>query len=421
MKVKKTDKLAKKCMDRRSFLASSGMAGTLVTLSPFSMLAGNNNEKNQFADLLETLRKHLVSSFEQSKVLFDNDLLLHSPCVSETYRGIWPDDFLYPLIMKGGLYEQEELDRIAQFLTSSIVDLQYFPDRIEADGMPVMLPGGLNHPHASKMPIHLPAAWIRLIDNLEKWGANIPRKMDWAKIFKRSIDDVSFSCGLAYVDPQQPRVGFGFHDPEAITGFELMSSLVLHFGLKRAVRLFKGHIDESEIIKWTRLSEGISNNLYRLYDKEQGAFFAGSKDCRQINVWGNGLAYWLVEPDKQKTIAEYYYKNREAIFMKGFTRQIAEPEGWQRHFFPSTVGSYTNGGFWTVGTGWVLPAIADQNPGFALEIAEELVANLVKYEFREYINADGTGGGATGFLAAIAVPMMGLTAIIDNRPFSDFF
>ncbi|WP_332914434.1 hypothetical protein [Algoriphagus boritolerans] len=90
-------------------------------------------------------------------------------------------------------------------------------------------------------------------------------------------------------------------------------------------------------------------------------------------------------------------------------------------FFPSEVGSYTNGGFWTVGTGWVLPAIADQNPGFALEIAEELVANLVKYEFREYINADGTGGGATGFLAAIAVPMMGLTAIIDNRPFSDFF
>lgn len=24
-------------------------------------------------------------------------------------------------------------------------------------------------------------------------------------------------------------VGFGFHDPEAITGFELMSSIVLHF------------------------------------------------------------------------------------------------------------------------------------------------------------------------------------------------
>jgi hypothetical protein len=408
-------------MDRRSFLTVSGVAGASYALSPTDLLAGYTDEKKQFAALLEILRKHLVEAFEQSKVVFDNTLLLHSPCISETYRGIWPDDFLYPLLVQPGFYDSEKLTQIAGFLTNSIVDLECFPDRIEADGMPVMQPGPLSRPHASVMPLHLPAAWVRLIDNLEKMGATIPRKDDWAGLFKRSMGIVPFSCGLAYVDPQHPRVGFGFHDPEAITGFELMSSLVLHFGLMRAARLFKGHIQESEIERWIRLSEGILDNLYRLFDKEQGAFFAGSKDCRQINVWANGLAYWMVKPDVQKTIAAYYYKNRNAIFLKGFTRQIAEPDGWQRHFFPSTVGSYTNGGFWSVGTGWVLPAIASQNPGFGLEIAEELVTHLVKYEFREYINADGTGGGATGFLAAIAVPMMGLTAIVENRPFSDFF
>ena len=408
-------------MKRRTFLSVSGAAGTLLAVSPTDLLAGYPDEKQQFKMLLEILRKQLVESFEKSKVVFDNNLLLHSPCISETYRGIWPDDFLYPLMVQPGLYDREKLNQIAGFLTNSIVDLECFPDRVEADGMPVMQPGALSHPHARLMPVHLPAAWVRLIDNLEKMGATIPRKDDWAGVFKRSIDTISFSCGLAYVDPQFPRVGFGFHDPEAITGFELMSSLVLHFGLKRAARLFKGHIDESEINKWTRLSDGISNNLYRLFDKEQGAFFAGSKDCRQINVWANGLAYWMVKPDIQKTIGEWYYKNRKAIFLKGFTRQIEEPEGWQRHFFPSKVGSYTNGGFWSVGTGWILPVIAAQNPGFALQIAEELVENLVKYEFREYISADGTGGGAVGFLAAIAVPMMGLTAIVENRPFSEFF
>ena len=408
-------------MKRRTFLSVSGAAGTLLAVSPIDLLAGFPDEKQQFKMLLEILRKQLVESFEKSKVVFDNNLLLHSPCISETYRGIWPDDFLYPLMVQPGLYDREKLNQIAGFLTNSIVDLECFPDRVEGDGMPVMQPGGLSHPHARVMPVHLPAAWVRLIDNLEKMGATIPGKDDWAAVFKRSIDTISFSCGLAYVDPQIPRVGFGFHDPEAITGFELMSSLVLHFGLKRAARLFKGHIDESEINKWTRLSDGISNNLYRLFDKEQGAFFAGSKDCRQINVWANGLAYWMVEPDIQKTIGEWYIKNRKAIFLKGFTRQIAEPEGWQRHFFPSKVGSYTNGGFWSVGTGWILPVIAAQNPGFALQIAEELVENLVKYEFREYISADGTGGGAVGFLAAIAVPMMGLTAIVENRPFSEFF
>ncbi len=408
-------------MKRRTFIKTTALGTGVITSGTTDGLAGFTDQRKQFAALLDILRKQLVEAFEQSKVVFDNHLLLHSPCVSEKYRGIWPDDFLYPLLVQPGLYNSEQLTQIAGFLTNSIVDLECFPDRIEADGMPVMQPGPLSRPHASVMPLHLPAAWVRLIDNLEKMGATIPRKYDWARLFERSIGIVPFSCGLAYVDPQHPRVGFGFHDPEAITGFELMSSLVLHFGLMRAARIFKGHVQESVIERWDQLSEGILDNLYRLFDKIQGAFFAGSKDCRQINVWANGLAYWMVKPDVQRTIAEYYYRNRKAIFLKGFTRQIAEPDGWQRHFFPSTVGSYTNGGFWSVGTGWALPAIADQNPGFALEIAEELVDNLVKYEFREYINADGTGGGAIGFLAAIALPMMGLTAIVKNRPFSDFF
>jgi hypothetical protein len=408
-------------MKRRTFIKTTALGNGVITSGTTDGLAGFTDQRKQFAALLDILRKQLVEAFEQSKVVFDNHLLLHSPCVSEKYRGIWPDDFLYPLLVQPGLYNSEQLTQIAGFLTNSIVDLECFPDRIEADGMPVMQPGPLSRPHASVMPLHLPAAWVRLIDNLEKMGAMIPRKDDWARLFERSIGIVPFSCGLAYVDPQHPRVGFGFHDPEAITGFELMSSLVLHFGLMRAARIFKGHVQESVIERWDQLSEGILDNLYRLFDKIQGAFFAGSKDCRQINVWANGLAYWMVKPDVQRTIAEYYYRNRKAIFLKGFTRQIAEPDGWQRHFFPSTVGSYTNGGFWSVGTGWALPAIADQNPGFALEIAEELVDNLLKYEFREYINADGTGGGAIGFLAAIALPMMGLTAIVKNRPFSDFF
>ena len=243
-------------MKRRTFLSVSGAAGTLLAVSPTDLLAGYPDEKQQFKMLLEILRKQLVDSFEKSKVVFDNNLLLHSPCISETYRGIWPDDFLYPLMVQPGLYDREKLNQIAGFLTNSIVDLECFPDRVEADGMPVMQPGALSHPHARVMPVHLPAAWVRLIDNLEKMGATIPAKDDWARVFKRSIDTISFSCGLAYIDPQIPRVGFGFHDPEAITGFELMSSLVLHFGLKRAARLFKGHIDESEILSSVVVLQG---------------------------------------------------------------------------------------------------------------------------------------------------------------------
>jgi hypothetical protein len=375
----------------------------------------------QFKILYDKLMSQMLDSCEKSKVIFGENLLIHSPDITRYYHGLWPDDFLYPMLVTSRLYNKTTLTAIASFLTDSIVDLEVFPDRIESDGMPVMQPGILSQPHAHKMPLHLPAAWVRLIDNLECMGAEISRKKDWAAIFKRSIDNISFSCGLAYIDPQRPHVGFGFHDPEAITGFELMSSLILYFGFKRATRFFQGFISEEEIKKWERLQKGITRNLWRLFDEEKGAYLAGSKDCRQINVWANGLAYWITTPDIQKSIVKFYKDNRQAIFYKGFTRQIAEPKGWQRHLIPHEVGMYTNGGFWSVGTGWVLSAIADQDPGFAIGIAKELVDTLFETGYSEYISSTGSGAGAPGFLAALAVPMMGLKAIIEGKPFSNYF
>jgi hypothetical protein len=94
----KADENSRTGMDRRTFLTVSGTAGAMFAISPVDLLAGYPDEKKQFLALLEILRKQLVESFEKSKVLFDNTLFLHSPCISETYRGIWPDDFLYPLM-----------------------------------------------------------------------------------------------------------------------------------------------------------------------------------------------------------------------------------------------------------------------------------------------------------------------------------
>jgi hypothetical protein len=416
-----------KNMNRRKFLTVSGKAGAILAATPVSALAGpgkslvvGEGSREGFRKWREQLREPLAVSLERSKVAFGPHLVLHSPSVSATYRGIWPDDFLYPLLVQPGLYTRDELSAIAQFLTDSIVDLPCFPDRIETDGMPVMQPGGLGSPHARHMPLHLPGAWVRLMDYLEQWGAVIPRKEDWAAIFQRSMDKVPFSCGLAYVDPQHPGVDFGYHDPEAITGFVLMSSMILHFGLRRALRLFDGHISSEETGKWRKQARGITQNLYRLYDEKQGAFLAGSKDCRQVNVWGNGLAYWMSGPAVRKGIVDYYRRHRKEIFLNGFTRQIVEPGGWQRQLVNVPEGTYTNGGFWSIGTAWVLPAIANQDPAFAVELVGELVDHLQMLGFPEWIDAKGAGG-ASGFLAGIAGPMMGLTAIVENRPFSDFF
>ncbi|HKL23011.1 MAG TPA: hypothetical protein VJ904_14490, partial [Tichowtungia sp.] len=101
--------------------------------------------------------------------------------------------------------------------------------------------------------------------------------------------------------------------------------------------------------------------------------------------------------------------------------QIAEQDGWQRELVNVPVGTYTNGGFWSTGTGFVLPAIADQDPAFAAELTKDLVANMEQTAFAEWIAADGKGNGAKGFLAGIAMPVMGLQSIIEKQPLLNWF
>ena len=374
-----------------------------------------------FADALDRLKKCLVDCTVKSRMDYAGGLRLHTPCVTGMYKGIWPDDFLWPLLADRSLADEATLTGALEFITASVVGLAQLPDRIEADGMPVMQPGVLGKPHAQHMPLHLPAAWVRLLDYAQQMGGNIPRKADWARLVERSFNEVQFSCGLAYVDPQRPGVGFGFHDPCAITGFELMSSLVLYRGLQRAAALFADVVEPALKQRWLTQAEGIRDNLHRLWSEADGAFLAGSKDCRQVNVWANGLAYWMSDPEKRRRIVAWFKSNRERIFLSGYTRQIAEDDGWQRQLVDVPLGTYTNGGFWSTGTGFVLPAIADQDVDFAVELTERLVENMEKTSFAEWISADGKGNGAQGFLAGIAMPALGLRSIVEKQPLLSYF
>lgn len=412
-------------MTRREMLTGM-LAGSAVMVLGGGVLQAvarelANDPTATFTEALAKLRKWLADNTAQSRIEYKGGLRLHTPCVTGLYKGIWPDDFLYPLLVDRSLLDAEMLTKAVEFITESVVDLPCVPDRIEGDGMPVMKPGCLLGPYGQDMPLHLPAAWVRLLDHAQALGASIPRKADWARLIQRSFDNVPFACGLAYVDPQRPRVGFGFHDPCAITGFELMSSLVLYRGLQRAAALFSDVVTPEQKQHWLAQAKGIQDNLDRLWSERDGAYLAGSRDCRQVNVWANGLAYWLSAPDKQRRIVAWYKANREKIFLAGYTRQIAEKKGWQRELSKHALGTYTNGGFWSTGTGFVLPAIADQDPGFAAELTRQLVANMEQTGFAEWIAADGKGNGAKGFLAGIAMPGLGLRSILEKQPLLNYF
>lgn len=412
---------------RRQVLATGSMTAALAVMPSLDAFASTSPSPAQGAhaeqmhSIYKQLTGYLKTVLEAATLRLDNGLTLFLPSRVGGYNGVWPDDSIYPFIADPKLAVKSELSALLQFLTPTIVEMRQVPDRIEPDGLPILSPGPSDRPPMTdRMPLHLPGTWVRLLSYYQAMGVEIPRKREWAQVVSRSFDLISFACGLAYSDPQHPAIGFGFMDSVKISGFELMSSLVLYRGFLRATSLFQNEVDASTLERWKSMAEAIPVNLHRLYDPAIGGYVEGSRQGHQFSVWGNGMAYSLAPDDAKQQIFAFYQKNRSRIFRQGYTRQMAEPNGWegpgQSKLF------YQNGGFWGTGTGYVLPVLYDHDPTAALELADELVQNLPKVDYCEWLDPiNGTPSGAKGFLGSISVPAMGIRSILEGKPFLEYF
>jgi hypothetical protein len=402
-------------------LCVTGAAATIVLrgfhTAAAPRLSADVTEKCRAASKL--LADYLTELAAGAKRRVGNGPTLLMPCVTSAYSGVWPDDSLYPLIALPSLANKDELAGVLSFLSDSILDLPHVPDRVEPDGLPILSPGHSNMPPMTdRMPLHLPAAWVRLLDYYQGFGVQIPRKDDWARLIARSIERVPFANGLAYADPQHPPIGFGFQDSLRISGWELMSSLALYRGLQRAAVLFDGAIESSILHRWAAMAKNIRANLYRLYDPKIAGYCGGSRQGHQFSVWGNGLIFPLAEDSEKRSIVGFYRDNRAKIFLRGCTRQIAESGGWEGNV---NGGQYQNGGFWATGTGYVLPVLAQQDPALCVELLGDLTANLSKIDFAEWLDAAGKPNGAMKFLGSVALPLIGLNSILQNKPLIEYF
>lgn len=369
--------------------------------------------KKQFEDLYKEFSKHMQHLVNISKAEVDGFKLIR-PCSSKWYNGLWHDDFTWPMIGFPELQKGPELQDAVKFVTRASINLHVVPDRIEYDGTPIMSPGGGNdRPMSEEMPLHLPSAWVRLLSHAEAAGCEIPRKDEWAQLIKRSYDQVPLAFDLVYNNPQKNIVGFGFMDSIRLTGLVLMTSLVTIRGLERSAELFKENLDLSITDGWRIQATKMRSAITRLFDEQVGGFVGGSRHGKAFSVWGNGLGWSLASKDQQKVIAKTLTDQWNHIFLQGCTRQTPGPTGWPETKRATT---YQNGGYWGTGTGFVLPAIADFDPNLALKLTKELLENLKTFQYAEYIEQDGKPGGPKDFLGTVAMPMMGLRSIIEQKP-----
>lgn len=93
------------------------------------------------------LRRQLGDAPGNSTVQDDGNLKVHSGS-STTYQGIWPDDFIYPLIIDPSFLDPEVRRAVIEYITDCCIDLERVPDRVEGRGLVVMQPGAIHAPHA---------------------------------------------------------------------------------------------------------------------------------------------------------------------------------------------------------------------------------------------------------------------------------
>lgn len=374
----------------------------------------------ELSDRLESMMEECAREDTRN---FAGGIPVIQPAYSDFYFGLWPDDYYFPVKICPRLLSDETAEKLFSFLTEHVAGQEVLPDRVEESGHCVFQPGLENSPHGRLMPLHLPAAWARLVTYLYERTGSVAERNAWAGIFARSFERVRFENGLPFLADDEFQVGFGFFDTVGLQGNDLMSAVVLKRGYERAAELFQEVLPAQKISAWRSAAASIAEHLKRLLSPE-GWFFSDSAGCRQFSAWPNGLIYGekYLSAKVKEGIRTKIWAERDTLIFRGMTRQNAD-RCWRQMnpIWTSPTGIYMDGGFWAVGTGYILRCLADTDEKFARRTVEEMIDNLAKLDCPEWIDADAGRTGGKKFMMSLAIPLGAVRAIEGNTELIELF
>ena len=396
-------------------VALAAFAGAAVWLSVGCATATDPRE--ELRAVARELRGDLVRIAANTKCRFGAGVRVTMPSAG-SYYGLWPDDWLFPNKIAPELLSDVEAKELFRFLTDNISDLPQLPDRIEPSGHCVFQPGAEGNPHGKLMPAHLPAAWIRLVRYLHGRTGDSALKERWRGVVSRSIAQLRFEDGLPFLSTTESQVGFGFFDTVALQGQDLMCSVVLFKAFADAEELFGGELGA----KCRALAEGIRANIVRLRTPN-GWYLSDSLGCRQFSPWSNGLLYssGLVGEEDRRAIREHIWNSRDKLVKYGMVRHAPEPWRKMKAVWTDGEGVYMNGGYWSVGTAYAFAALYDRDPARAVALAREMLENLRKTDYAEWIGVSRSRQGAHKFLMGLALPLAAIEAVLEGRALISYF
>jgi hypothetical protein len=325
------------------------------------------------------------------RVRADDGTWLFTPDGKGNYRALWTRDFAYMVENAGDLMPRAEVEACLRYLIKGIRADGAAPDRVQPDAVAVYVGGDLAHPlgqpnldnplflvvavdeHLKRLPRRQAPARFR------EWAASLDQAMDWVP---RS------ASGLVWNDPAQPHSPYGFTDTVGKTGELFFESLLYWTACRRLAEWHRRWGDSGRATEYRQRADAIARNLGTLWDEKAGAFLAATKDCRQLDVWGNAYAIWLDFPlrDQRKRVLHFLCTNHSRFVWRGQVRHLLAGEHWQRLLAPVQPERYQNGAYWATASGWVMYALAQNDRKLARRMWSDLIADFREGNVCECVN-----------------------------------
>lgn len=346
-------------------------------------------DAGRIAELEATTRRLL----QGCRVKARDGTTLYTPDGRGNYRALWTRDFAYMVENAGDLMPEQDVESCLRYLLRGQRDDGAIPDRVDPEGRAIYVAGSPDHP-LGRANLDNPAFLVIAADEfLKRLPEDRARRLfrEWSGPLDRALDWVPRSPrGLVFNDPADPHSPYGFTDTVGKTGELLFESLLDWTACGRLAAWHERAGDAARAAAYRGRGQQIVRHLEVLWDEKAGAFLAATRDCRQLDVWGNAYAIYLGIPleSREGRVVRFLVGRLGEFLRDGQVRHLLQGEFWQRQMVPVPRGRYQNGAYWATASGWLLTAFARTDPELARRTFRELTDDFRAHGIFECIAPD---------------------------------
>ena len=371
------------------------IASSLFILNAFLAIAQPEGQKgyssNPFGltpEKVQWMKEATLKQMEGCRVQGAGGTWIHTPDGVGNYKALWTRDFFYMVEYAGDLMDPNEIKESIYYLLNGQREDGCIPDRVNVAGQPVYSPGPPGKPMADNALDNGPFMAMLVCSYVNQYHDDELFQEVEQKL-RRGLDHTTVNeSGLVYNNPKNPQCVYGFTDIVKKTGNLLFSSLLYYKANLEMYQLCKKYeCGTPEIYK--RRYESVRQSIDKLWDENNGMFWAADIDCKQVDIWGSAYAVevGITNDEKSGRIALYLVEHYDEMVLNGQIRHLTRSEGaWNNLFKPCKEGTYQNGAYWATPLAWVIPVYARFKPKVAAEMLEKVITDFQENGINECIN-----------------------------------